>query len=741
MTDLKARAARLTISLDGIWDVADSMSATDRPDRFEHVAPVPGLTHSSTPAFADVDGFHSVEYEAIRAFAGFDADPASIPGAGHVRQQRNYFWYRTKFSAPAARTTATLVVNKAQFGSQVWVNGTSVGSNDSCFTAAHYDISEAIRWRAENELLIRIGAHPGVLPSGNTSVFDFEKSRWTPGIWDSVSVYFNDGVRISSVQVAPSIDPPRILIQTQLKNAPSGAASITLTQSVRSPKGDAVLARTSQTYTLEAGEERTITDTIPLPGATLWSQESPQLYVLDTSTNGDRTSTRFGVREFRFDTATKRAYLNGSPIFLRGGSIALHRFFDDELAGTLPWQKSWARGLLGAVPRKMHWNAVKFTIGPVPEQWLDIADEEGLLVLNEFPIWTLTSAFLQGFSKAYDTATLRQQYEAWLRDNWNHPSIVYWSASLESKLPEEQAGRLIESVRKLDLSNRAWGNSWNPPQGPDDPYEYKQYRFASARRGPSFQMTQLETGAGVERMFVDTPTGHAGIITEYDWLWLNRDGSPTVWSEQTWDKMPLPHATAAERFKTQAYLLAGLTEYWRAHRNYAGVMYLAYLSISDGTGWVADNFSDVTSLTFNPYFEDYVSEAFRPLGVYINFWQPELEAGSVREFEVMMVNDEDAPSKGELSLVLEDQEGAVLDKASRAYNLAAFGQQTLLLKLAMPAAPVNLTIKAIATPSSGRITAPTTSRRFISIMAKGALPGRDNLLGAQADPGGQFKPS
>jgi hypothetical protein len=35
------------------------------------------------------------------------------------------------------------------------------------------------------------------------------------------------------------------------------------------------------------------------------------LYTLESSTGGDTLSTRFGVREFRFDTATKRAYLNG----------------------------------------------------------------------------------------------------------------------------------------------------------------------------------------------------------------------------------------------------------------------------------------------------------------------------------------------------------------------------------------------------------------------------------------------
>ncbi len=57
----------------------------------------------------------------------------------------------------------------------------------------------------------------------------------------------------------------------------------------------------------------------------LWTPETPFLYVLETSTGGDSASTRFGMREFRFDTATRRAYLNGKVYFLRGSNITLPR--------------------------------------------------------------------------------------------------------------------------------------------------------------------------------------------------------------------------------------------------------------------------------------------------------------------------------------------------------------------------------------------------------------------------------
>ena len=724
---------RVTLSLDGTWEVAEGISPTDMPERYDHRAPVPALTHSATPGFPGIDEFQTPEYQVVRGLIGLPREDRAYDGpAGTAAHPRNYFWYRTSFEAPSPRAAATLEVRKAQFGSEVWVNGVRVGGNDSGFTAAHYDIAKAIRWSGRNDVLIRIGANPNMLPPGNTAIFDFEKVKWTPGIWDSVLVHFNDSASIVSTQVAPQIEPRQIVVQTKLRNTTGASLSFAFSHIVRARADGTVIAEISQPVSLIAGEERTITETIALPGAELWSQETPNLYMLETSTGGDNNSVRFGMREFRFDTLTRRAYLNGKPIFLRGGNICLHRFFDDENAGTLPWQDDWVRKLLGPIPRKMSWNTVKFTIGPVPQKWLDIADEEGLLVLYEFPLWTLYPDATQGYTKSLDVDALREEYRSWLSDNWNHPSIVYWAASLESKLPAEQSSDIIAEMRKLDLSGRPWGNSWNAPQGPHDPHEYKQYLSID----PTFDMTQLESGSGVRRASYDPPTGHTGLITEFDWLWLHRDGTPTPYTKALWEKLSKPGAPIEDRFKTQAYLLAGQIEYWRAHRNYAGVIYLSYLS----EGWVVDNFRDVENLKFQPYYEEFVGNAFKPLGVYLNFWQPALEIGAARKFDIMMVNDEDGPTTGVLSLILEDAEGKVVGRASRPYEIEAYGQMTYPLTLSLPEVEGEVTLSATAIPAGAEAEDTTVSRRFFKLVAKGGLadlhPSPEATKSVEA--GGQF---
>ena len=56
------------------------------------------------------------------------------------------------------------------------------------------------------------------------------------------------------------------------------------------------------------------------------------------------------------------------------------------------------------------------------------------------------------------------EYTEWMRDSWNHPSVFMWDATNESTLPEF-ASKVIPAVRALDLSNRAWENSYNAPGG------------------------------------------------------------------------------------------------------------------------------------------------------------------------------------------------------------------------------------------------------------------------------------
>ena len=711
-----AAAGRLTLPLDGPWEIEDGTAAESIPGTFSHTVPVPGLANQSRPGFVDVDQFESRELLDKWIREGKVPASARPKGVGITRQQRSYFWYRRSFSAPARHAAAILKINKAQFGVKVWLNGQPVGEHLFCFTAGYFDLAPVMNWGVENTLVIRVGAHPGMIPETIPAGTDFEKLKWTPGIYDSVSVSFADGAVIETVQVAPRLGDSSILVETVVRNyGPAGPYR--LSHRVRPWKGSETAGeRDPESFTLAAGEARTLRQTIPIPGARLWTPEEPNLYVLESSTGGDSLETRFGMREFRFDTATKRAYLNGQVYFLRGSNITLHRFFEDPAAGELVWNERWVRKLLQEIPGQFHWNAFRFCIGPAPDLWFQIADEAGLLIQNEFFIWTGGEGW-NSWHDEWSVPLLVTQYREWMRDHWNHPSVALWDASNET-VGDILARQVIPEVRKFDLSSRPWENGYTIPVEANDPVEDHPYLFSRNRDDPSkpgFSMQELERMTGGKTTNSAHPTAHAPFVNEYGWLWLNRDGSPTELTKYVYQRLLGTGATAEERLELDGYLLGGLTEFWRAHRNFAGVLHFVYLTCSYPGVFTSDHFKDVRTLELHEPFTRYMQQAFSPLGVYINFWQPEVPSGSERKIAVMMINDEHRVSSGTLSVQIEQGQVPAGEAATQPFKLAPFGQQTYLFNVRFPESPGEYTLRAVATPAGGPGTETTTSLRKFAV--------------------------
>lgn len=705
---------RTAISLDGTWDIEDSRDPGQIPTVWNHKAPVPGLAHSAVPAFPHVDEFSSKMFIPNLIRHGMQPGSGTTFPAGISHQDRNWFWYRRTFSVPDPRRVAILRINKAQFGASVWLNGVHIGEHLPCFSAAVFDVTRAIR-KGENELIIRVGAHPGVLPVTVSGGTDFEKIRWTPGIYDGVSLALSDNPVIETIQVAPKISDSSILVQTTIKNFGSSPVSFDLKQRVHAWKENATAATSKPEHlTLAAGDRKVVLQTIRIAAARLWTPESPNLYVLDTSTGGDSQSTRFGMREFRFDTATRRAYLNGHVYFMRGSNITLHRFFEDPLSGTLPWDETWVRKLLVDIPHEMHWNSFRFCIGPVPDKWLDIADEAGLLIQNEYFVWTGNAWDGAENQVHFNSDEMIQEYKEWMRDNWNHPSVAIWDANNETWDPAF-GEKIIPAVRGLDLSNRAWENSYNPPQGADDPVEDHPYEFQiMADGGEHFHMTALENPGGLSP---GAPTGHAAILNEYGWLWLNRDGTPTELTKKLYPALLGNDSTAEQRLELNAYLLGGITEYWRTYRNYAGILHFVYLTSSESGGYTSDHFKDVQQLQLNSAFRDYMSNAFAPVGVYLSFWQPTVQSGAVHDLRIMLVNDEDHEVNGSLTLDLENAQGQQVKQQTVQFTLAPLGQDTIYQSFGFPDATGDFMLQAVIRHSEDGRDITTRSRRRVKVVA------------------------
>jgi len=417
---------------------------------------------------------------------------------------------------------------------------------------------------------------------------------------------------------------------------------------------------------------------------------------LEIDTGADVYRTRFGMRSFGFNRKTGRAMLNGDK----------------------PWRAEWVRRLHQKF-KSMHWNSIRYCIGFPPEIWYDIADEEGFLIQDEFPIWLLSEA-----PESPQAEKIIPEYTEWMRQRWNHPCVVIWDAQNESNTLE--TGKALQAVRHLDLSNRPWENGWAEPQSDEDCVEAHPYLFiklfnkAWGRADFTGLKDMVNISGGPHLQEAQRKREVPIVINEYAWLWLNRDSTPTCLTANIYEKLLGSDSTAEQRWRLYAKYLAALTEFWRGRRECAGVLHFCALGYSRAGdkprpegGATSDHFIDLEALTFEPHFERYVRDAFAPVGLLLDYWGQELPAGTEQEFQVVVINDTHEKAEGTVRLQLLQGNSPVVTQTSPC-AVGALRRKVLSFQLTLPseAGPYTL-IATIERPEQE----PVQSVRDVTIVA------------------------
>jgi hypothetical protein len=659
-----AADARTIVPLNGQWEIAEG-GMEQPPAKFSHRAPVPGLVDMATPPFVSPGSSVSLKERSERKRP---ADP-----------KREAFWYRRTFKLKGPLSeVARLKVSKARYGTKVILNGRVVGEHGPNWTPGWFDVKPFLKGDgAQNELLIRVGASLAQVSPYLTEGWDFEKSRYIPGIFDSVQLVLSGSPHIVNVQVVPEVEKKRVRAAIELASAATGRVKGV----VREAKSGRVVGET----VVETRGNK-VEMTVPIRDARLWTPEDPFLYELAVDTGGDTSRTRFGLRTFKTNPASGRAVLNGRPYFLRGSNVCIYRFFEDAARAGLPWDREWVRKLHRRF-KEMHWNSLRYCIGFPPELWYEIADEEGIMIQDEFPIWY--GGRPDAWPKEITQQHLAVEFTEWMRERWNHPCVVVWDAQNETTDDAVVAATLM-AVRGLDLSNRPWDNGWGVPQMPGDISEAHPYR--AGRKG-FFANLANETGIpdnGPKKKDAARPPY---LINEYGWLWINRDGTLPTLTVDIYKRLLGEKATVAERFHYYARTLAAKTEFWRSKRLCAGVLHFCGLGYSRHDGQTSDHFINVKNLTYEPNFRRYVSAAFAPTGIMLDFWGDELPPGEKRELPVVVINDLYEKWSGTVRFRLLG--GAkTLAEQTQPCEVAALGDKRLTFNLAVPAEPGRYTLEA-----------------------------------------------
>lgn len=625
---------RKIIRLDGEWQVAKTNG--ELPDVYPSITSVPGLIDMASPSLDTIGSLY----------------------------KDGWYWHKRKFSLENTDyDKIELKIFKARYYTKVYVNGRFAGENYYCFTPSYFDLKPLLLAPdKENEIIIGVGVKdnlPDTIPNGS----DSEKVKYIPGIYDHVEITLSNKPYITNVQCVPDIRNEKLRVVAEIEPGESG--QLKLTYNVRElVSKKAVISKTIYPEYKVEGDYYKVDFEIDMSGAILWTPENPFLYELDLRTTGDNKQLRFGMRSFRFDKERKIALLNDKPYYIKGTNVCIYRFFEDPERGRLPWDAGWPLTLHEKF-KDMQWNTMRYCIGFPPERWYDIRDSLGFMLQDEFPIWRMRPTV--------KSRHIAEEFKRWMRERWNHPSVVIWDA--QNELVSTETGPAIQEVRSLDLSNRPWENGWSDPIEEDDPieshpYHFMKYRnkgtvepeegykknFFSAIRRPDNDVNAMSKKVRETGIMFENPV----IINEYGWLWLNRDGTPTTLTDRVYDLFwDGSNLTTQERFYIYARHLAMLTEYWRAHRQAAGILHFCGLGYSRPNlprGQTSDHWINIEDLVFEPYFYKYVKPSFSPVALMIDLWEKTYMKGENIEVPVFVINDLETVFDQEvkLNLILND---------------------------------------------------------------------------------------
>ncbi|MDZ7343357.1 MAG: hypothetical protein ONA90_02460, partial [candidate division KSB1 bacterium] len=198
----------------------------------------------------------------------------------------------------------------------------------------------------------------------------------------------------------------------------------------------------------------------------LWSPATPHLYavrlmIMQQKTIVDEKWEEIGFR--KIEMVDKQFHLNGEPFMVRGVNWFEYYGDDSALLDT-----AYARQLLQQV-KELGANTIRL-VGRPPHPLLPtLCDRNGLFLLEELPLYYLTSAHLR--QPQFLNLALLQSREMILRDR-HHPSVLGWGLGTHLAAPTAHTINILQAIcqewRRLDqrpiyvVSPVAWLSVWEP---------------------------------------------------------------------------------------------------------------------------------------------------------------------------------------------------------------------------------------------------------------------------------------
>ncbi|MEM8524106.1 MAG: sugar-binding domain-containing protein [Bacteroidota bacterium] len=388
-------------------------------------------------------------------------------------------WYRKHFKTEQQEDQKTYIIFDGIYNhSEIWLNGTKIGGRPYGYVPFYFDLTPHLNPEgADNVVAVKVDRSRYV------------DSRWYSGsgIYRNVELVIVDKLHIpvwGTFITTPEVSEKSALVKLQVdvQNDHSTEKAITLRTSILAPNGTNIQTSESQ-HNIAANANEKIQQELSVKNPQLWDIETPNLYqavitVLENGKSIDEYTTTFGIRSFQFDPQTG-FFLNGKNHKIKG--VCLHH--DGGLVGAAVPKGVWRRRLQAL--KDGGCNAIRISHNPGSQEFLDLCDEMGFLVQDEFfDEWDNPKDKRLNKYETHDDYISRgsaDYFQEWAEADLkntilahrNHPSIIQWSIGNEIEWTYARTQEATGFFDNADWSgNYFWSTSPYSPEKIREVYQF-----------------------------------------------------------------------------------------------------------------------------------------------------------------------------------------------------------------------------------------------------------------------------